>query len=79
MGQIRAAGELERAQRLHDSYPRVLDLLRTGALLVPVVEMLLRRTKHRTGPGCRGPAVASPGRPDRGVMTRAGDGARLPS
>jgi len=46
MGQIRAAGELERAQRLHDSYPHVLDLLRTGALLVPVVEMLLRKTKH---------------------------------
>ena len=46
MGQIRATGELERARRLHDFYPRVLDLLRTGSLLVPVVELLLRKTKH---------------------------------
>jgi hypothetical protein len=46
MGQIRAAGEVERARRLHDFYPRVLDLLRSGALLVPVVEMLLRKSKH---------------------------------
>jgi hypothetical protein len=46
MGQIRAAGEVERARRLHDFYPRALDLLRGGALFVPVVEMLLRKTKH---------------------------------
>jgi hypothetical protein len=46
MGQIRATGELERARRLHDFYPGVLDLLRTGDLLMPVVDVLLRKTKN---------------------------------
>jgi len=46
MGQVRAMGEVERARRLRDFYPQVLELLRTGDLLVPVVEMLLRKTKH---------------------------------
>jgi hypothetical protein len=46
MGQVRAAGELERARRLHDLYPRVLVLLDEGRLMVPTVEVLLRLTKQ---------------------------------
>ena len=46
MGQGRAANELERARRLTDFYPEVLQRLRSGSLLVPVVEHLLRATKH---------------------------------
>src|SRR5689334_20747052 len=46
MGQDRAAGELDRALRLHEHYPRALVLLHRGAMRVATVDILLRLTKR---------------------------------
>ena len=46
MGQGRAAGELVRATRLVRNFPRALDLLEAGLLLVPTAQLLLALTKN---------------------------------
>ena len=48
IGQYRAARELDDATRSHDNFPKTLELLESGALFVPVAELLLAETRHCT-------------------------------
>lgn len=48
IGQYRAARELTDATRADECFPRTRELLESGALFVPVAELLLAETRHCT-------------------------------